>query len=54
MIKINSTIDDIDALVRCWYDEYLLISRVLEPFDQQQFQRIQILVHCSFNKDNNM
>jgi hypothetical protein len=39
IFKINSTIDDIDALVKCLNDQYELVSKVIESIDQNQFQQ---------------
>jgi hypothetical protein len=39
ILKINSTIDDINALVKCLNDEYELISKILQTIDQNQFQQ---------------
>jgi hypothetical protein len=39
VFKINSTIDDIDALVKCLNDQYELVSKVIESIDQNQFQQ---------------
>ncbi|CAF4400443.1 unnamed protein product, partial [Adineta steineri] len=39
VFKTNSTIDDIDVLVKCLNDEYELISKVLHDIDLNQFQQ---------------
>ncbi|CAF3953495.1 unnamed protein product [Rotaria sordida] len=39
ILKLNSTIDDIDALVKCLNDQYELISKVIQSIEQNQFQQ---------------
>jgi hypothetical protein len=37
--KRNSTIEDIDAIVKCLNDEYGLITKIIQLIDQNQFQQ---------------
>ncbi len=37
--KRNSTIEDIDAIVKCLNDEYELITKIIQLIDQNQFQQ---------------
>ncbi|CAF4653625.1 unnamed protein product, partial [Rotaria sp. Silwood2] len=39
VLKFNSTLDDINALVKCLNDQYELISNVIQSIDQNQFQQ---------------
>ncbi|CAF5229912.1 unnamed protein product, partial [Rotaria magnacalcarata] len=39
VFQSNSTIDDINSLVKCLNDQYELISKVIEAIDQNQFQQ---------------
>ncbi|CAM4945783.1 unnamed protein product [Rotaria socialis] len=39
VFQSNSTIDDINSLVKCLNDQYELISKVIQAIDQNQFQQ---------------
>jgi hypothetical protein len=39
VMNTHSTIDDIDALVKCLNDQYELISKFIQSIDQNQFQQ---------------
>lgn len=39
VLKRNFTLDDIDALVKCLYDQYELIEKILHGIEQNQFQQ---------------
>jgi hypothetical protein len=39
VLKMNATMEDIDALVKCLHDQYELISNIMQSIEQNQFQQ---------------